>query len=99
MFQTVDVLGQKVDVLVVDVLEVDVLEVDQMGRPNILIKSFSFQFCFLVIRNSVSFDPFFIYLEQCFPNFLSLRTKARRRGLVVKEKTHVQGWSLRTVGL
>jgi hypothetical protein len=61
-----------------------------MGRPDILIKSFSFQFCFLVIRNSVSFDPFFIYLEQCFPNFLSLRTKARRRGLVVKEKTHVQ---------
>jgi hypothetical protein len=33
MFSTVDVLGQKVDVLVVDVLEVDVLEVDQMGRP------------------------------------------------------------------
>ncbi len=36
LFQTVDVLGQKVDVLVVDVLEVDVLEVDvlevdQMG--------------------------------------------------------------------
>ena len=40
----VDVLGQKVDVLVVDVLEVDVLvvdvlevdvlEVDQMGRPG-----------------------------------------------------------------
>ncbi len=29
MFQTVDVLGQKVDVLVVDVLEVD-----QMGRPG-----------------------------------------------------------------
>jgi hypothetical protein len=28
MFWTVDVLGQKVDVLVVDVLEVD-----QMGRP------------------------------------------------------------------
>jgi hypothetical protein len=34
MFSTVDVLGQKVDVLVVDVLEVDVLEVDQMGRPG-----------------------------------------------------------------
>jgi hypothetical protein len=33
MFSTVDVLGQKVDVLVADVLEVDVLEVDQMGRP------------------------------------------------------------------
>ena len=48
MFQTVDVLRQKVDVFVVDVLEVDVLEVDvlevdvlevdvlevdQMGRP------------------------------------------------------------------
>jgi hypothetical protein len=36
MFYTVDVLGQKVDVLVIDVLEVDVLEVDvleidQMG--------------------------------------------------------------------
>jgi hypothetical protein len=31
MFWTVDVIGQKVDVLVVDVLEVDVLEVDQMG--------------------------------------------------------------------
>jgi hypothetical protein len=29
MFSTVDVLGQKVDVLVVDVLEVD-----QMGRPG-----------------------------------------------------------------
>ena len=28
MFWTVDVIGQKVDVLVVDVLEVDVLEVD-----------------------------------------------------------------------
>ncbi len=36
MFQTVDVLGQKVEVLVVDVLEVDVLEVDQMGRPGFL---------------------------------------------------------------
>jgi hypothetical protein len=35
MFWTVDVLGQKVDVLVVDVLEVDVLGVDQMGRPEI----------------------------------------------------------------
>jgi hypothetical protein len=35
MFLTVDVLGQKVDVLVVDVLEVDVLEVVQMGRPGI----------------------------------------------------------------
>ena len=33
MFYTVDVLGQKVDVLVVDVLEVDVSEVDQMGWP------------------------------------------------------------------
>ncbi len=39
MFQTVDVFGHKVDILVVDVLEVDVLEVDvlevdQMGRPD-----------------------------------------------------------------
>jgi len=34
MFWTVDVIGQKVDVLVVDVLEVDVLEVDQMGWPG-----------------------------------------------------------------
>jgi hypothetical protein len=32
--QTVDVLGQKVDVLVVDVLEVGFLEVDKMGRPE-----------------------------------------------------------------
>jgi hypothetical protein len=36
MFLAVDVLGQKVDVLVVDVLEVDELEVDQMGRPDII---------------------------------------------------------------
>ncbi len=41
MFQTVDFLGQKVDVLVVDVLEVDVLEVDQMGRPAFLHNSYS----------------------------------------------------------
>jgi hypothetical protein len=40
MFSTVDVLGQKVDVLVADVLEVDVLEVDQMGRPEIILISF-----------------------------------------------------------
>jgi hypothetical protein len=41
MFSPVDVLGQKVDVLVVDVLEVDVLDVVQMGRPDIsLIISF-----------------------------------------------------------
>jgi hypothetical protein len=31
MFWTIDVLGQKVNVLVVNVLEVDVLEVDQIG--------------------------------------------------------------------
>jgi hypothetical protein len=36
MFWTVDVLGQKVDVLEVDVLEVDALEVDQMGRLEII---------------------------------------------------------------
>ena len=34
MFSPVDVLGQKVDVLVVDVLKVDVLEVVQMGWPD-----------------------------------------------------------------
>ena len=34
MFLTVDVIGQKVDVLAVDVLEVDVIELDQMGRPG-----------------------------------------------------------------
>ncbi len=37
MFSAVDVLGQKVDVLVVDVLEVDDLEVDQMGRPGVML--------------------------------------------------------------
>ena len=34
MFLPVDVLGQKVDVLMVDVLKVDVLEVVQMGQPD-----------------------------------------------------------------
>jgi hypothetical protein len=29
---TVDVLGEKFDVLVIDVLEIDVLEIVQMGR-------------------------------------------------------------------
>jgi hypothetical protein len=49
MFSAVDVLGQKVDVLVVDVLEVDDLEVDQMGRPVIL------QF----IKNNKKLIPFY----------------------------------------
>jgi hypothetical protein len=33
MFLTVDVLGQKVDVVVVDVIKVDVVEIVQMGWP------------------------------------------------------------------
>jgi hypothetical protein len=36
MLLTVDVLGQKVDVLVVDFIKIDVLEVVQLGRPVIL---------------------------------------------------------------
>jgi hypothetical protein len=34
MLLTVNVLGQKVDVLVVDVKKIDVLEVVQLGRPK-----------------------------------------------------------------
>ena len=33
MLLAVDVLGQKVDVLVVDVIKIDVLELVQLGRP------------------------------------------------------------------
>jgi hypothetical protein len=33
MLLTVDVLGLKVDVLVVDLIKIDVLELVQMGRP------------------------------------------------------------------
>jgi|688.fasta_scaffold615076_1 hypothetical protein len=33
MFKTVNVLGLKVDVLVVDVFKVDALEVDQIRQP------------------------------------------------------------------
>jgi len=35
MFLPVDVLGQKVDVLVIDVLEIDVLELGHLGQPEI----------------------------------------------------------------
>ena len=35
MFLTVDVLGQKVYVVVVDVIKVDVVEIVQMGWPGI----------------------------------------------------------------
>jgi hypothetical protein len=34
MFMTVDVLGLKVDVLVVDVSKINVLELIQMGQPE-----------------------------------------------------------------
>jgi hypothetical protein len=50
MFLTVDVLGQKVDVLVVDVLEVDVLEVDQMGCGHVLVPQAFFK-CLQVARH------------------------------------------------
>jgi hypothetical protein len=33
---TVDVLGLKVDVLVVDLIKIDVLELVQLGRPGII---------------------------------------------------------------
>jgi hypothetical protein len=34
MLLTVDVLGLKVDVLVVDLIKIDVLELVQLGRPE-----------------------------------------------------------------